>query len=369
MRARLNLKGIYESRKKLADGTRKSYWMLRGGGSLKPQPGEEDEPFYPGSPAFMRAYNAAMEAPRKARVTGTLQSVIDGYQRSQSFTKLGSRTKIDYQRHIGKIERAQLVNKGPLLGTYPLEAIDDPKIRRRLLDWRDKMGASAPRQADATLAVLRVILEWARDRGEISNNHATRPKKLYKADRSEKLWLPEHIDAFRAVAPPSILLAFELALATGQRKSDLLRLGWSSYDGTEIRFRQSKRKRLIIQPVTAHLKAILDSERANARTTTILSHNGKPWVFNKAGQPVHFDHQWRKATLAAGLDGLHMHDLRGTACTKLAEAECTPSEIAAMLGWTVTTVNQMLDTYQAMTANLSSSAVAKLERRARKSAE
>ena len=33
-----------------------------------------------------------------------------------------------------------------------------------------------------------------------------------------------------------------------------------------------------------------------------------------------------------------------------------------MLGWTVSTVNQMLDTYQAMTSFLSNSAVAKLER-------
>jgi integrase len=79
----------------------------------------------------------------------------------------------------------------------------------------------------------------------------------------------------------------------------------------------------------------------------------------------YFQHLWGKATVAAGLDGLHFHDLRGTTCTLLAEAGCTPSEIAAMLGWTVATVNQMLDTYQAMTASLSDSAVAKLERKAR----
>ena len=35
-----------------------------------------------------------------------------------------------------------------------------------------------------------------------------------------------------------------------------------------------------------------------------------------------------------------------------------------MLGWTVSTVNRMLDTYQSMTASLSDSAVAKLERNA-----
>lgn len=48
----------------------------------------------------------------------------------------------------------------------------------------------------------------------------------------------------------------------------------------------------------------------------------------------------------------------------LAQSGATPSEIAAMLGWTVTTVNQMLDTYQAMTAALSDSAVVKLEAKA-----
>ena len=80
-------------------------------------------------------------------------------------------------------------------------------------------------------------------------------------------------------------------------------------------------------------------------------------------KPTYFQHNWRKATLAAGLDGLHFHDLRGTSCTLLAEAGATRSEIAAMLGWTMATVNKMLDTYQAMTASLIDSAVAKLERR------
>jgi hypothetical protein len=45
----------------------------------------------------------------------------------------------------------------------------------------------------------------------------------------------------------------------------------------------------------------------------------------------------------------------------LADAGCTPSEIAAMLGWAVPTVNEMLNRYQARTARQSDSAVAKLE--------
>ena len=224
------------------------------------------------------------------------------------------------------------------------------------------MGKSSLRQADAVLGVLRIILEWGRDRGFIGLNHATRPKKLYRSDRSDKVWLPEHLDAFRAVAAPEMRLALELALWTGQRQGDLLKLGWSSYDGERLTLRQGKRHRKVDMPVAAPLKALLDATKRTA-LTILTDSRGKPW--RVVPKPTHFQHQWRKATLAAGLDGLHFHDLRGTACTLLAEAGATPSEIAAMLGWTVTTVNQMLDTYQSMTASLSDSAVAKLERRAR----
>ena len=294
---RLRLKGVYSNKKRLSDGSYKTYYTLRGVGALNPLPDDEGEIFAPGTPAFMRAYHAAIDAPRKARAAGTLQSIIDGYQRSHAFTSLAPRTKSDYLKAIIKIETVKLTENTPAFATYPIEVVDDPKIRLRLLDWRDSMAKSSPRQADATLGVLRIILEWGRDRGLLSHNHATRPKKVYRADRSDKLWLPNDLAAFRSSASDEMLLALELALWTGQRQADLLKLGWSSYDGAE-------------------------------------------------------------------LDGLHFHDIRGTTCTMLAQKGATPSEIAAVLGWTVTTVNQMLDTYQAMTAQLSNNAVAKLEAKA-----
>lgn len=210
--------------------------------------------------------------------------------------------------------------------------------------------------------MLRTILEWGRDRGIIGLNHVTRPKKLYKADRSDKLWLPQHLDAFRAVASHEMRLALELALSTGQRQSDLLRLGWASYDRKRISFRQGKRRRKVDMPVTRTLKALLDGTDRKA-LTILTAPNGKPWRTDP--KPTYFQHHWRAVTLAAGLDGLHSHDLRGTTCTLLAEAGATPSEIAAVLGCTVTTVNHMLDTYQAMTAALTNSAVVNLELKAR----
>ncbi len=351
---RAPLKGVYRHRKVLANGDARYYYSLRGVGAIKPLPGDEKEPWGLGTTAFMRAYHALITAPRKARITGTLQSLLDAYQKSPEWARLAPRTKVDYAGAIARIELE--------FGRHPIEVLEDPKIRPRFLGWRDKMATSSPRQADAVFGVLRIVLEWSRDRGLLAINHATRPKKVYRADRSEHLWLPPHITALREIAPADILLAFELALGTGQRKGDLLKLGWSAYDGTRIRLRQGKRKRLVDMPVTQALKAVLDAAPRTA--TTILAHNGKPWAINTKGQAINFSHHWRTAVIAAGLDGLHFHDLRGTACTSLAEAGATPSEIAAMLGWTVSTVNRMLDTYQAMTAALSDSAVAKLDARA-----
>ena len=349
-------KGAYANHKQLANGELRTYYYLRGFGALAPLPGDEDESFFPGSLAFMRAYVAAKDAPRRARVVGTLQSLIDQYKKSSAFAKLAPRTRADYLAHLAKIEAAQLVAKGPVLGTYPLDAINDPKIRRRFLDWRDRMAERSPRQADQTLGLLHIVLEFGRDRGIIAHNHASRPKKVYRADRSDKVWLTDYLTAFRAVAPAEMRLALELALWTGQRQGDLLRLPWTAYKDGRLTFRQGKRHRKVDMPVHSVLANILNVQPR--QTTTILSTtSGRPWG------KINFQHHWRAATLAAGLDGLHFHDLRGTTCTMLADAGCTPSEIAAMLGWTVSTVNQMLDRYQMMTAAQSDSAIAKLEAR------
>lgn len=345
------LRGVYRARRKLASGKVVTYHYLRGFGALRPLPGDESEPFRPGTPAFQRSYNAAIDAPRTVRNAGTLKGGIDGFQRSAAFTGLAVRTKHDYSGHLSKIEAK--------FGAYPLDVLDDPKVRRRFLDWRDELARSSKRQADSTFAVLRLVLEWMRDRGDISHNHATRPKKVYRADRSDKLWLSPHAEAFRGAAGADIRLAFELALGTGQRKADLLKLPWTAYDGKRIRFRQGKKRRLVDMPVTRALRAVLDA--APRRAATILTGNGRPWHISPQGRASHFDHEWRKVAIEAGVDGLHFHDMRGTTCTELAEAGATPSEIAAMLGWTVTTVTKMLDTYQSMTAALSDNAVAKLE--------
>src|SRR5580693_7413095 len=67
------------------------------------------------------------------------------------------------------------------------------------LEWRDAM-ANSPRQADYAWMVLMRLVSWARARGLTTYRPPDRIERLYQADRSEKIWLDDHVAAFMDVA-------------------------------------------------------------------------------------------------------------------------------------------------------------------------
>jgi integrase len=186
-----------------------------------------------------------------------------------------------------------------------------------------------------------------------------RVTRLYHADRAEKIWSEQHIASFLTVAPEYLQRALLLALETGQRQGDLLALPWSSFDGQWIRLKQSKSGRRVEIPVTRRLRAVLEN---TPKTSLVILTNsyGRPWVQRS------FQGAWSKASRKAGIKGhLTFHDLRGTAVTRLSEAECTPQEIATITGHSLRDVGVILDKYSARTNKIALAAIAKLERNQR----
>ena len=94
---------------------------------------------------------------------------------------------------------------------------------------------SGRRQADYAWTVLARVLSWGLDRGLVAANPCERGGRLYRASRTEKIWTPDDEAIFLKHAPAHLHLPLLLALWTGQRQGDLLRLPWSAYDGTHIR--------------------------------------------------------------------------------------------------------------------------------------
>ena len=193
--------------------------------------------------------------------------------------------------------------------------------------------------------------------GLVEANPLERGGRLYRASRAENVWTDDEQHRLLAVASPQIHLAFMLAIWTGQRQGDLLRLPWSAYDGVKIRLKQAKTGARVVIPVAKPLKVLLNSEKRKS-ITILTQRDGRPWT--QEG----FSSSWRKAVGRAGIEGRTFHDLRGTAVTRLALAECTEAEIATVTGHSLKDVRSILDAnYLHRDPKLAESAIHKLERR------
>lgn len=337
---RVRLKGINTVRKPLADGTVRTYHYHRATGTKL-----EGEP---GTPEFVASFQAAARSSALARSAGTVEWLIRQYKESRSWTNLAPST-----REIGEYDLKACEEKW---GATPLKIVENPRSRPGFLKWHDKMADTHPKAADAKLGRLARVFAWGVDRGHIKHNPIASFERAYRSNRSELIWLPEHVAAFEAVASPEIRLAMMLALHTGQRQVDLLSLPWSAWDGTAVTVRsQSKSRRLVYVPATRALKAALDAAPRRA-TTILVAPRGAAW------RKRHFHELWTEAFAKSKIaDDLHFHDLRGTAVTMLAEAGCTVPEIATITGHSQAHAQRILDHYLARTRTLAESAIAKLD--------
>jgi integrase len=338
---RIRLKGINSVKKQLSDGSVKIfYYAWKSGPPLRGKPG---------SPEFVASYNEAV-ARKITPPLGLLLNLLQQYQASEDFRLLADSTRRSYIPLVIRIEKD--------FGDFPLAALNDRRTRGVFMDWRDKLAAgSGRRQADYAWTVLARVLSWSLNRGLISTNPCERGGRLYRGGaRVEKIWTAADEAAFFERAPAHLHLPLLLALWTGQRQGDLLRLPWSAYDGSHIRLRQGKGGARVVIPVGAPLKAALNC--AAKRSTIILTNSdGKPWSSDG------FRTSWRKASQRVGITDLTFHDLRGTAVTRLAICGCTEAEIATITGHSLRSVRAILDThYLNRDPALAENAIRKLER-------
>lgn len=335
------MKGVHKVTRQLADGSTAVYhYAWRGGPKIDGAPD---------SPDFLATYQSLTAArDRPTHHVGTLQQVFNDYQASPAYLTKADATRTGYARRIPAIETA--------FGDMPVKLLADPRIRGEILDWRDKIAARSPREADYHTSILALMLAWAFNRRRIPCNPIERPGRLYAPDRTDAVWTDADVAAFIASAPPQVRLPFLLALWTGQRQADVLALVWGRYDGQTIRLPQSKGKRRVTIPVAADLRSALDAEKRRG-LMVCLNSRGAPWTADG------FKTSFGKAVAKAGIQGLTFHDLRGTAVTRLALAGCTVPEIATITGHSLKSVEAMLDRhYLGRDIGLAESAISKLEK-------
>jgi integrase len=340
---RIKASGINVVRARLASGEFKTYYYHRATGTRLAGA--------PGSAEFLASFADAERSMRR-RDVGTLSGLIREFEGTKQWRRLADSTKKEYRR-VFKFWDSDY-------GTCPHRALEDKAFRADIIKWHDRFSEEKPREADNRVAILARVLSWGAKDGPLKVNVLDGFEHAYASDRSDIIWLPPDIEAFLAIAPPEMQFAMVLALHTGQRQADILRLSWNSYNGASITLRQGKARRLgreaptIRIPCTKALKATLD--KAQRRAAVILT-TKTGLAFKKR----YFAEQWEATCKAAGISDLHFHDVRGTTVTMLAEAGCTLPEIVAITGHSLRRAQDILERYLARTSKLAESAIAKFE--------
>jgi integrase len=301
----------------------------------------------PGTPEFVAQYNDAHASLRQPR-RGTLMTVVAQFKASAEYERLSQSSKRAYLSYLKLIENE--------FGDMPLAASSDRRVRGDFKAWRDGFAAT-PRKADYAWTTLARLMSFAKDRGLIEANPCESGGRLYSSSRVDNYWKDADVDAVLKAAPVLIRLAVALALWTGQRQGDLLRLPWSSYDTKQIKLVQSKTGRRLAIPVGEPLRLVLEAAERRGPLMLVNSMN-RPWTSDG------FRTSWGKACAKAGISGLTFHDLCGSAVVRLALAEATVPQIATITGHSLKDVEAILDAhYIGRDVQLAEMAIAKLERR------
>jgi integrase len=244
---------------------------------------------------------------------GSVAAMLEAYRRSPDFAAKAPATRQQYAIYLRHLEP---------LGDMPATAL----TRRAILALRDAIATRSGNGAATAFArCVSAMLAWAVDREIIPYNPAQRVKPLPGGEL--RAWREDEIAHALNHLPERFRRVVLLALYTGQRRGDLVRLTWNAVSGDRIRLRQAKTGAALVIPLHPALAAEMARWRAEATAATVLTNAlGRPWT------APHLSREMKRALEAIGLRGISVHGLRKAAASRLAEAGCTAHEIAAITG-------------------------------------
>lgn len=270
---------------------------------------------------FFSAYQAALASIEKAEPTRSyparsLSALIEEWYRYPAYTSLGASTQITYRR-ILEYMRAQPYALEPVLSYKPQHI-------RKIIAKR----AATPARANHILRLFRMLFQHAAENGWREDNPTVGVRRLKTKEEGARSWTDDEIAVYEAHWPIGTRqrLAFALLLYTGQRRSDVVHMGPPSRIGDTIKVRQIKTGAVVLIPIHPRLREVLDAWCGDT-TTYLATRTGA--VSSSNG----FYNQFTDWRAEAGLPaGLAPHGLRKAAARRLAEAGCTPHQIAAVTG-------------------------------------
>lgn len=263
----------------------------------------------------IRDYTYTRKPPKRRGVPYTadaLARIIEQWQRSPEWKRLAENTRKRYNYGLRWLDEFRRVRVGEI-------------YRRDMLAVRDMVAEKHGNGAANTfIGSVSALLSFAVDRGHIETSPLIRVRRLPLGEW--RRWPEPAIDYALEAFQPYMARAVLLALYTGQRSSDCVKMRWSDFDGEGFSVTQQKTRETLWIACHETLKAEMETWPRTA-VTILTNAEGTPWHLRTFQN--HICHEIHRHI---ELTGLQFHGLRKSAAASLAEAGCSVQEIAAITG-------------------------------------
>jgi integrase len=242
----------------------------------------------------------------------TINGACDLYLAWPPFRLLAKGTQVQY-RHAMKTVRAAW-------GELPAAGLRPMHVRTVMDGFADKPG-----KANNMLTFLWALNKWGRGYGHFEQS-IVEGLARYQTGGGHKPWTAEQQEAGKAKLTGALRRGYFLARYTGQRGSDVIRLGETFVDDGGFRIRQKKTGRDIWCPIEEALAAEMATwERVPG--PYMRQDNGA--AYSKRLFEIHFNAA-RAAT--PELAGVTFHGLRATRVIELRQHGATTLQIQDQVG-------------------------------------
>ncbi len=207
------------------------YYYQRGRGTEQegPRISLGADPFHPDfAKKLLEAQGKTNEVAAEKAHPKSVSALIAAYKASPEWAAHSESTKRSYAHYLGHLES--------LWGNLRADQVTPAGV----LAYRDK---HSPRSAKTMLSVGRTAFKWGIPRGFLTINPFQDVSPVKVEDRGHWPWPAWAVDFVQRHAPPDIGRFVYLAVETGQREVDVLRMRFEFIDGKGIWTTPQKTKR------------------------------------------------------------------------------------------------------------------------------
>jgi integrase len=271
----------------------------------------------------------------------SFRRLVEDYYGSAVYTTMEESSRRVRKQILDKLCDSVWKNTKMTIGQLPYKQLK----RRHVREMRDLGAADAPEAANSRLKAIRQVLSLAVADDEIEHSPADDVPYIPSKGGGHHTWTVEEIRQYEMRHPIGTMARLTLALLlfTGQRRSDVIRLGEHMVhikDGRRfIKFTQFKGRNKA-QPIELDLPILPELDAVIAATPRIKPKKGKPvsltyiqTEFGLAFSGPGFGNKMRDWCNQAGLPHCSAHGVRKAGATIAAENGATTHDLMGIFGW------------------------------------